>query len=147
MPSSANFITGLASMFLGGALVMWIVPAQTVPAVFAAVPSGFYPSFTAGLLIASGFALALSGLLGHPTRQIDASFTVTAAKTLVSLVLLAGAAFAMGRISFLPAGIVICLITLILMRENRLAVVAVISVLAPLAIWAGFELLLGRPLP
>jgi hypothetical protein len=33
------------------------------------------------------------------------------------------------------------------MRENRWALIAVISIAAPLLVWAVFEILLGRPLP
>ena len=133
-------------MALAGALIFWIIPAQTVPAIFASVPSGFYPDFTSTLLLVSGAGLAVSGFFTDPEPVKDAPKTA-AFHFIAALVLLAGSMLLTPYLGFVPVGVMICLTTLLLMRENRWGLVALISCLAPVGIWAMFELLLGRPLP
>lgn len=147
MRDVSNILTGLAAIALGAILILWVVPAQTVPAIFASVPSGFYPNFTSGLLILSGLGLLIAGLFNRaPPISAIAVFRTTI-RFAVALVLLVGAMALTPLIGFLPAGAVICLVTLLLMRETRWPLIAAISIAAPLFVWGGFELLLGRPLP
>ena len=142
-----NFLTGLAATAFGVVLILWVIPAQTVPAIFASVPSGFYPNFTSGMLIVSGLALALSGLFSKKPKLPDIPPSGLATRFIIALVLLVAAMISTPLLGFLPTGTIICLITLLLMQEYRWLRVALICVLAPLAIWASFEILLGRPLP
>lgn len=146
MRDMTNILAGVVAVLLGGAMILWIIPAQTVPAIFASVPSGFYPIFTCGMLVASGLALALSGLISTSIAS-PAPPRGFATRLAVAFVLLVGIMFAVPIVGFLPAGVLICLIVLILMRENRWPLVAAICIAAPLAVWGAFELLLGRPLP
>lgn len=147
MTINANVMTGAVAVTFGLTLVFWIIPEQTVPAIFASVPSGFYPTFTSTMMIASGIGLTISGFM-EPTQQEESiSASTTAARFTSALVLLGGAMFATPIFGFVPAGIAICLVTLLLMRENRWALIAAVSVAAPVLVWVGFELILGRPLP
>lgn len=147
MKRTSNILTGLLAAALGGVLIFWVTPAQTVPAIFATVPSGFYPNFTSGMLILSGLALAISGLVAKQDELTGRPASHTVIRFSVSFILLVAAMFAAPIVGFVPAGVGICLITLLLMRENRWALIAVISIAAPLLVWAVFEILLGRPLP
>ena len=146
MRDLSNILSGLVAALFGGAMILWIIPAQTVPAIFASVPSGFYPTFTCGMLVVSGLALAVSGFLPS-SDAAPAPPRGFAARLAGAFVLLVGAMYAAPVIGFLPAGVIICLIVLILMRENRWPLIAAICIAAPLAVWGGFEILLGRPLP
>ncbi len=143
----SNIATGLFAALTGLVLIVWVIPAQTVPAIFASVPSGFYPNFTSVMLIASGLALAVSGFVSSPPQVTATPAGLIAVRFTVALVLLAGAMLATPIVGFVPAGVAICLITLVLMRENRWLLTAAICIAAPVVVWAGFELLLGRPLP
>ncbi len=146
MRDISNILTGLVAALLGGAMILWTIPSQTVPAIFASVPSGFYPTFTSGMLVASGLALVVSGLFST-SGTAQAAPRGFAARLALAFVLLVGAMYAAPIAGFLPTGVIICLIVLILMRERRWPLIAAICVAAPLAVWGGFELLLGRPLP
>lgn len=147
MRDTSNFVAGFMAVAFGLALIFWITPAQTVPAVFASVPSAFYANFTSVMLIVSGLALAVSGLVGKPAEASLRSGGHIAIRFGVAFVLLTGAMFLTPRIGFWQMGILICLVTLLLMREYRWPLLAVISIAAPVGVWAIFELLLGRPLP
>ncbi len=149
MNQPSNVAIGLASAALGIAMILWVIPSQTVPAIFASVPSGFYPNFTSGMLIASGVALAISGVFGaRPVGQADDTPAIVLAFRFVcALVLLVAAMWGMPVLGFIPAGIAICLATLVLMNERRWLLIGIICIAAPLIIWGAFEILLGRPLP
>lgn len=143
----SNILSGLAAMAIGGALILWITPAQTVPAIFASVPSGFYPNFTSGMLILSGFGLVLSGLATAAPDAEGPGAGHIALRFFAAFVLL-GVAMALTPVLGFPiAGAAICLVTLVLMRETRWHLVALICICVPLIVWAGFEQVLGRPLP
>lgn len=142
-----NIVTGISAAALGLVLILWITPAQTVPAIFASVPSGFYPNFTSGMLVASGLALAASGILSKTPDRTDVLPRGFWLRLAAAFILLVGAMVAIPLLGFLPTGVVICLITLLLMRENRWLLIAAISLAAPLVVWGAFEILLGRPLP
>lgn len=146
MRDISNILTGLIAVLFGGAMILWIIPAQTVPAIFASVPSGFYPNFTCGMLVVSGLALAVSGLVAT-SEAAPAPPRGFAARLAVASVLLVGVMYAVPVVGFLPTSVIICLAVLILMRENRWPLIVAICITAPLAVWGGFELLLGRPLP
>ena len=147
MSKTSNIVIGLLATFLGIMMITWVIPAQTIPAIFASVPSGFYPNFTSVMLICSGIALAISGFFS-PTSQTDNTSTSHfLVRFFAALILLVTAMLFTPIIGFVPAGIIICLVTLLLMRENRKRLIAAICLIAPFLIWAAFELLLGRPLP
>lgn len=148
MANKSNVITGLLAVTLGMVTIIWLVPAQTIPAIFASVPSGFYPNFTSGMLVASGAALALSGFFVTAEDDDNSpSATKTIVNVIAALFLLTCAMFAVPYLGFIPAGIGICLVTLLIMRESRKIQLAAISIIVPVLIWLLFELLLGRPLP
>lgn len=147
MRNISNVLTGLGAVALGGVLILWVTPAQTVPALFASVPSGFYPNFTSSMLIASGLALMLSGFFGKAAEAPGKSASHIAIRFGAAFVFLVAAMFATPIFGFWQTGIAICLIILLLMRENRWHLVALISLAAPLLVWGSFEFLLGRPLP
>ena len=70
MMHTSNILSGLAAVAMGGALIFWIIPAQTVPTIFASVPSGFYSNFTSGMLATSGLAfVATTGSLAGITAS------------------------------------------------------------------------------
>lgn len=142
-----NIVTGIVSAALGMMLILWITPAQTVPAIFASVPSSFYPNFTSGMLVVSGLALVASGILSKSPTSADVLPPAFWARFAVALILLVGAMYVLPLFGFWLVGIGICLITLLLMGENRWPLIVAISVAAPLLVWGAFEMLLGRPLP
>lgn len=146
MRNTSNFLTGILAAALGAAMILWIIPAQTVPAIFASVPSGFYPTFTSGMLVASGLTLGVSGLIAAPdaTDPLPKGFAFRLA---LAFVLLVGALYLAPVVGFLPVGALICLIVLILMGERRWLHISLICLIAPVAVWSAFELLMGRPLP
>lgn len=146
MKDLSSVLTGLCAMALGGALIFWITPAQTVPALFASVPSSFYPDFTSAMLVLAGFALAVSGLLTPPQVQTRGAAHI-ALRFFTALVLLVGAMFLTPLLGFPVMGALICLVTLLLMRENRWPLVATITLAAPACVWVAFDVLLARPLP
>lgn len=147
MRDSLNLVAGLLAVAFGLALIFWITPAQTVPAVFASVPSAFYADFTSIMLIVSGLALAVSGLIGKAAAAPDRSASHIAIRFALASGLLVGAMFLTPIFGFWQTGILICVITLLLMREYRWHLLATISIAAPVMVWGAFELLLGRPLP
>ena len=147
MMHTSNILSGLAAVAMGGALIFWIIQAQTVPTIFASVPSGFYSNFTSGMLATSGLALAVSGIFAKQPKQPQSSAAAFAARLAVALILLVCATAVMPLVGFIPTGAGICLTTLLLMREDRWPLVAAISICPPVVIWIGFEIILGRPLP
>ena len=142
-----NLLSGLAATFLGVALILWIIPAQTVPAVFASVPSGFYPNITSMMLVISGIALTVSGLISTKADRTEIPPALFAVRFAVALILLVGAMLLVPILGFLPTGAGVCAITLLAMREHHWLRIAAICVAAPLVVWVGFAVLLGRPLP
>ena len=144
---TSKFLSGLVAVAMGGVLILWIIPAQTLPTIFATVPSGFYSNFTSGMLATSGLALAVSGIFAKQPKQPQSSAAALAARFAVALILLGCATAAMPLVGFIPTGVGICLTTLLIMREDRWPLVAAISICAPVFIWIGFEIILGRPLP
>lgn len=105
MGNTSNILIGILAMVFGMVMIVWVIPAQTVPALFASVPSGFYANIGCGLMIASGAALAISGVFAG-REHIDMAlarrqFTVFA----VALVLLSVVTLLMPHIGFIPAGI------------------------------------------
>ena len=147
MMHTSNILSGLAAVAMGGVLIFWIIPAQTVPTIFASVPSCFYSNFTSGMLATSGLALAVSGIFAKQPKQPQSSAAAFAARLAVALILLVCATAVMPLVGFIPTGDGICLTTLLLMREDRWPLVAAISICPPVVIWIGFEIILGRPLP
>ena len=147
MRHTSNILTGLVAAAFGGVLVLWVTPAQIVPALFASVPSEFYPNFTSGMLIVSGLALAINGLFAKAPESAGSSASHIAIRFGAAFVLLVAAMFVTPILGFWQTGIAICLITLLLMREKRWHLIAIISLAAPLLVWGSFEFLLGRPLP
>ena len=146
MRDISNILTGVFAVALGAVMIVWIIPAQTVPAIFASVPSGFYPTFTSGMLVVSGLALGVSGLItaSDATTSLPQGF---AFRLTLAFVLLVGAMYLAPIIGFLPTGVLICLFVLILMGERRWLHISMICLIAPVAVWGAFELLMGRPLP
>jgi hypothetical protein len=147
MGNSANIVIGLLAALLGGVLIGLIIPAQTTPAVFASVPSSFYPDFTSWLLVASGLALAGSGILS-PRQRIDVADTMQRTKyfgvALAALVLLTSL---MPVLGYRVAGVLGVAVTMLIMGERRPVPIAAASVTIAVLIWFVFEILLGRPLP
>lgn len=147
MGNTANILVGLAAVAIGVILLLWVIPSQTVPPIFATVPPRFYPDFTTWMLIVSGGALLASGLLA-PRRHLDRGRSLRQAGVFATaLVLLSAATLAMPRIGYAPTGIVVAAVTVWLMGERRPVVLVAIAVVAPITIWAAFDVLLGRPLP
>ena len=147
MKDAGSVVTGMAAALFGAAMMIWIIPSQTVPAIFASVPSGFYPNFTCGLLTLSGLGLIVAGFISPAPKDPKPSATAIATRFVAALVLLVGAMYLTPFTGFLVSGVAICLVTLLLMGETRWILIASICVVAPLAVWGGFEVLLGRPLP
>lgn len=147
MRDVSNILTGLLAATFGAALILWVTPAQTVPAIFASVPSAFYANFTSGMLIVSGLALSISGLFSKATQESAGTAAHVAIRFGAAFVLLVGAMFLTPILGFWQTGILISLITLLLMREYNWRLLAAISITAPISVWAAFELFLGRPLP
>jgi len=147
MHDISDILTGLLAAAFGAILILWVTPAQTVPAIFASVPSAFYANFTCGMLIVSGLALSVSGLMSKAQQKRAGSASHIAIRFGIAFILLVGAMFLAPILGFWQTGILICLITLFLMREFNWRMLATISITAPVFVWAAFELLLGRPLP
>lgn len=148
MIRNQNILTGCLAVVLGSALILWITPAQTIPAIFATVPSGFYPNFTSGMLIVSGLALAVSNIFAKQDKYIEGKVSgQISIRFSLSFILLVSAMAAAPVIGFVPTGICICVVTLLLMHEDRWTRIILISVTSPLLVWCAFEILLGRPLP
>lgn len=147
MGDTANVLIGLLAAAFGAVMMVWVIPAQTVPALFASVPSGFYPNIGCGLMIVSGGALAISGLLAKraPVDR-DAALrqfaTFAAAAALLSAVTLA-----MPHVGFFPAGAAACIAILLFMGMRSPVTLIAVAALTPAVIWVFFELLLDRPLP
>lgn len=143
----ANMIIGATAAAFGLLLIFVITPNQVIEAFFATVEPNFYPDFCAMLLIASGVALFVSGLLA-PAEPIDwQAFRKHGAIFAVSAVLLCGAALLTPVAGFLPVGFGVAAVTLLLMRHQLNLVFAAIAIGAPLAVWVLFDQLLDRPLP
>lgn len=147
MGQISNMIIGAIAMAFGVVLIFVITPTQVIEAFFATVEPNFYPDFCAAMLIASGFALFVSGLLS-PAAPIDwQAFRQHGAVFVVSAVLLCGAALLTPVVGFLPVGAAVAAITLLLMRQRLDLLFAAIVIGAPLAVWVLFDQILERPLP
>lgn len=147
MGNTSNILIGILAMVFGMVMIVWVIPAQTVPALFASVPSGFYANIGCGLMIASGAALAISGVFAG-REHIDMAlarrqFTVFA----MALVLLSVVTLLMPHIGFIPAGILACLMILLLMQVREPIRLVAICAATPVSVWAFFEHVLTRPLP
>lgn len=147
MRNTSNLVAGLVAVAFGLALIFWITPAQTVPAVFASVPSAFYADFTSSMLIVSGLALAVSGVFGKANEARETTAGRIGVCFTTAFVLLVAAMLITPLFGFWQTGILICLVTLLLMHEYRWHLLAAISITAPVVVWGVFELLLGRPMP
>ena len=145
MTGRADLALGTACVALGTALVFWIIPAATRPALFATVSPQFYPSLSAWLLVAAGLGLAVSGLRGRgggvepPRRRALAASLAAAALGLAVVLML--------RIGFVAAGALIVLAVMLLAGERRIRFLAGLPAAFPSLLWLAFDVLLGRPLP
>lgn len=143
MTGRTDLALGAVCVVLGAALVFWIVPAATHPALFATVSPQFYPSLSAWLLVAAGLGLAVSGLRGGgaepPRRWAPAALLAAAALGLAVVLML--------RIGFVAAGALIVLAVMLLAGERRIGVLAGLPAAFPSLLWLAFDVLLDRPLP
>jgi len=147
MGNTANILIGVIAMAVGAILLLWVIPTQTTPAIFASVPSRMYPDVGTWLMIVAGAALMISGVFATRER-VDQSRTARQTVTfLIAVILLSVATLIMPRLGFVLTGAAISFGTVLLMGERRVPVLSAITILVPAAIWAAFVLLLGRPLP
>ena len=145
MANRADLMLGAAAMVLGAALIFWIVPATTHPALFALVPPQFYPLLSAWLLAAAGAGLAVSGLRGGGSapdisRRCAAVASLAAAGLGLAVVL-------MLRMGFVAAGAAVVLAVMLLAGERRIPFLIGLTAVFPALLWLLFDVLLGRPLP
>ena len=139
----SDLAVGTAAAVLGAALIFWIVPAATGPALFALVSPQFYPLLAAWLLVAAGAGLAVSGIGGAAVdvpRRRGAAAAVAAAG-------LGSAVFLMLKIGFVAAGAAVVLAVMLLAGERRIPFLVGLPATLPFLLWLLFDVLLGRPLP
>lgn len=143
MTSRTDLALGAVCVVLGAALIFWIVPTATHPALFATVPPQFYPSLSAWLLVAAGLGLAVSGLRGGgvelPRRWAPAAALAAAALGLAVVLML--------WIGFVAAGALIVLAVMLLAGERRTGFLVGLPAAFPSLLWLAFDVLLDRPLP
>lgn len=145
MTNRADLALGAAATALGAALILWIVPAATHPALFALVSPQFYPLLAAWLLVGAGAGLAISGLRGGETAR-DSPWP-RAAVALVAAAGLGLAVILMFRIGFMAAGAAVVLAVMLLAGERRLPFLIGLPAIFPFLLWLLFDALLDRPLP
>ena len=142
MANRSDLAVGTAAAVLGAALIFWIVPAATGPALFALVSPQFYPLLAAWLLVAAGAGLAVSG--GAAAANVPRRRGAAAALAAAGLGL---AVFLMLKIGFVAAGAAVALAVMLLAGERRIPFLIGLPAILPFLLWLLFDVLLGRPLP
>lgn len=144
MANRADPALGAAAMVLGAALIFWIIPAATHPALFALVSPQFYPLLAAWFLVAAGAGLAVSGLGSAAAREFPRR---CAAVALLAAAGLGLAVVLMLSIGFIAAGAAVVLAVMLLAGERRIPFLIGLSAIFPFLLWLLFDVLLDRPLP
>ena len=144
MANRSDLAVGTAAAVLGAALIFWIVPAATGPALFALVSPQFYPLLSAWLLVAAGAGLAVSGIRGAAAANVPRRRGAAAALAAAGLGL---AVFLMLKIGFVAAGAAVALAVMLLAGERRIPFLVGLPAILPFLLWLSFDVLLGRPLP
>ena len=144
MANRSDLAVGTAAAVLGAALIFWIVPAATGPALFALVSPQFYPLLAAWLLVAAGAGLAVSGIGGAAAVDVPRRRGAAAALAAAGL---GSAVFLMLKIGFVAAGAAVVLAVMLLAGERRIPFLVGLPATLPFLLWLLFDVLLGRPLP
>ncbi|MGI3169860.1 tripartite tricarboxylate transporter TctB family protein [Pseudooceanicola sp. C21-150M6] len=137
----ANRIAGLAVAALGGALLLWIIPANTD-----STGSGWLRPDTIPTICAWAFVLLGLVQCARPRgdlQPVGDDIVIVVAAATASVIAL----WAMGRVGFLPVAPVFAGVLVALFRERRPACIAGAVLGAPAVTYLVVRVLLDRPLP
>ncbi len=137
---SLNRISGIVVAVFGMALLFWIIPRNTEPAVFGWLHPATLPNITAVVIIVSSIVHIL---FPAGTAEFDGRLAARAGVFfLVSLVGL----YCIHRVGYLITAPILVMILMLMVGERRWLWLFTGAVVIPLAIWYCIEVLLKRPL-
>lgn len=122
-------------------LIVRIIPANTDAGYGGSLQPATLPTIAAAM-IGIGAIVSMFESVGR-----DKPDTAHLRRAIMFMGVLIGAVFAIHLTGFLWAAPLLCLITMLVAGERRLAWLATGTALVPLSIWLVFEVGLGRPLP